>query len=228
MTNEVYSISEIAPRHSSATKTISARPLIKGRFLKRSMDLAGAGIGVTLLSPLLLGLALAVKATSKGPVFFRQDRHGLNGETFTALKFRSMYTDRGDSTGVQQTVKNDPRITPVGRFLRRSNFDELPQLFNVLKGEMSLVGPRPHVPGMLANGVTYEEFDPRYQSRHVVKPGITGLAQVNGFRGETRDAYAAHMRLKYDLEYIERQSSVLDVKIIIGTVIREFIKGNGY
>ncbi|MEM9634581.1 MAG: sugar transferase, partial [Pseudomonadota bacterium] len=123
---------------------------------------------------------------------------------------------------------DDPRITTVGNFLRRSNFDELPQLINVLKGEMSLVGPRPHVPGMLANGVPYEDFDPRYLSRHQVKPGITGLAQVNGFRGETRNAYAASMRLHFDLEYIRRRSMFLDLKIIVKTVIKEFFKGNGY
>lgn len=196
--------------------------------LKRSLDLFGSILGLVLLLPLFAVLAASIKLTSKGPVLFRQKRHGLNGETFTALKFRSMYVHDCDHTGVRQTVKNDPRITPVGRFLRRSNFDELPQLINVLKGEMSLVGPRPHVPGMLADGVPYEEFDPRYQSRHRIKPGITGLAQVNGFRGETRDAYTASMRLYYDLKYIEVRSITLDVKIIFTTVIQEFFGGKGY
>lgn len=215
---------------STSPRNVLLRDLsrLQHRLLKRAMDTAGAAAGIILLAPLLLGLAIIIKMTSKGPILFRQERHGRHGETFVAYKFRSMYTDRCDSSGVQQTVKNDPRITPVGRFLRRSNFDELPQLFNVLKGEMSLVGPRPHVPGMLANGVPYEEFDPRYQSRHKVKPGITGLAQVNGFRGETKDAYAARMRLEHDLAYIGTQSIVLDIKIIIGTVVREFFKGNGY
>lgn len=198
------------------------------QFSKRGLDIFGAVAGLVVLLPLFAFLAAAIKLTSKGPVFFKQKRHGLNGKIFTAYKFRSMYTNRCDQSGVRQTTKNDPRITPVGRFLRRSNFDELPQLMNVLKGEMSLVGPRPHVPGMLANGVPYEVFDPRYQSRHKVKPGITGLAQVKGFRGETKDAYAASMRLKYDLEYIETRSLFVDVKILINTVIQEFLGGKGY
>lgn len=180
-----------------------------------------------LLSPLLIALAVAIKTTSRGPVLFRQERHGLNGDTFTILKFRSMHVADCDLTGVQQTIKNDPRITPVGSFLRRSNFDELPQLINVLKGEMSLVGPRPHVPGMLANGIPYDHFDKRYHDRHQVLPGITGLAQINGFRGETRDAHAARMRLEYDLAYVEKRSTWLDVKIICMTVFKEFLNASG-
>ena len=207
-----------------------ASPPRAASFLKRTLDLVGAAGGLVVLSPLLVGLAVTIKATSKGPVLFRQERHGLNGKTFVTYKFRSMYLDRCDSSGVRQTQKNDPRVTPVGRFLRRSNFDELPQLLNVVKGEMSLVGPRPHVPGMLANGMPYEIFDSRYQLRHRVKPGITGLAQVNGFRGETRDAYAARMRLHYDLEYIRAHSPLGDLKIIGATIVREFFKqsGSGY
>ncbi|WP_421982326.1 exopolysaccharide biosynthesis polyprenyl glycosylphosphotransferase [Roseibium sp.] len=196
--------------------------------LKRSLDLFGAVCGLLLLTPLFVILAAAIKVTSKGPVLFKQNRHGLDGKTFKAYKFRSMYVDQCDQSGVRQTVKDDPRITPIGRFLRKSNFDELPQLLNVLKGEMSLVGPRPHVPGMLANGLPYEQFDPRYQLRHRVKPGITGLAQVNGFRGETKTAHAASMRLYYDLKYIEVRSIFLDVKIIVSTVIQEFFGGKGY
>ncbi|MEJ8473310.1 sugar transferase [Roseibium algae] len=197
------------------------------RPLKRALDIALSVSGLILLSPLLVGISIAIKLTSKGHVLFRQERHGLNGNTFILYKFRSMYADRCDRSGVQQTVKGDRRITPVGRFLRQSNFDELPQLFNVLKGDMSIVGPRPHVPGMLANGMPYEQFDPLYQSRHQVRPGITGLAQANGFRGETRDPYAAHMRLYYDLTYIDKRSTWLDFKIIMATLVREFIKGNG-
>ncbi|WP_346911915.1 sugar transferase [uncultured Roseibium sp.] len=200
----------------------------KSRPLKRAIDVVGASAAVGLLSPLLLGLAVTIRATSKGPVFFRQERHGKNGEVITVLKFRSMYVDQCDHSGVQQTVKNDPRVTPIGRFLRRSNFDELPQLFNVIRGDMSLVGPRPHVPGMLAAGVPYEEFDARYHDRHAVLPGITGLAQVNGFRGETKDAHAARMRLHYDLTYVDQQSTLLDIKIMVGTIVREFFKGRGY
>lgn len=196
--------------------------------LKKLLDLTGAATGLLLLFPLLVAISVAIKLTSRGPVFFRQKRYGLNGAPFTVLKFRTMHLNMCDCTGVRQTVENDPRVTLVGSFLRKSNFDELPQLINVLKGDMSLVGPRPHVPGMLAAGVPYEEFDPRYMDRHRVLPGITGLAQVNGFRGETREAYAARMRLEHDLAYIRQQSVLLDVKIILATVAREFFSGKGY
>jgi len=196
--------------------------------LKKLLDLTGAGTGLLLLFPLFVAVSVAIKLTSRGPVFFKQTRYGLNGAPFTVLKFRTMHVDMCDSTGVRQTVENDPRVTLVGAFLRKSNFDELPQLINVLKGDMSLVGPRPHVPGMLAAGVPYEEFDPRYMDRHRVLPGITGLAQVKGFRGETREVYAARMRLEHDLAYIRQQSVLLDVKIILATVAREFFSGKGY
>lgn len=181
-----------------------------------------------LLLPLFVAIATAIKITSRGPVIFSQKRYGLNGELFTIFKFRTMHQHLGDGSGVAQTVSNDPRVTAVGSFLRRSNFDELPQLLNVLRGDMSLVGPRPHVPGMLAAGVDYEKFDKRYMDRHQVRPGITGLAQVNGFRGETTDAYSAKMRLEYDLQYLEQQCFLLDIKLIGQTVAREFISGNGY
>ncbi|MFD1696774.1 sugar transferase [Roseibium aestuarii] len=229
MTHDFYSFEKTASGrarllfHPGASHT---RPLSQ-RIAKRSLDLVGATAGLVLLSPLLAGIAIAIKATSPGPVLFRQARHGLGGDTFITYKFRSMHTDRCDQSGVAQTVENDPRITPLGRFLRRSNFDELPQLLNILKGDMSLVGPRPHVPGMRANGVPYEEFDLRYPMRHRVRPGLTGLAQVNGFRGETRDARAARGRLELDLEYIETQSLALDVKIIARTVAQEFFRASG-
>jgi len=196
--------------------------------LKRLVDITGAFTGLVLLFPLFVVIAVAIKLTSRGPVFFRQERHGHKGSRFTVLKFRSMRFDQCDRTGLKQAVANDPRVTAVGSFLRKSNFDELPQLINVLKGDMSLVGPRPHVPGMLAAGVPYEAFDARYMDRHAVLPGITGLAQVNGFRGETRDAYAARMRLEYDLAYIRRQSVLLDIRILATTIVKEFFKGNGY
>ncbi|MEM5584510.1 MULTISPECIES: sugar transferase [Alphaproteobacteria] len=196
--------------------------------LKKMLDLTGAAAALILLFPLMVAISIAIKLTSRGPVFFRQQRLGLNGTLFTVLKFRSMRTEQCDVSGVAQTIANDPRLTPIGAFLRKSNFDELPQLINVLKGEMSLVGPRPHVPGMLAAGVPYEEFDPRYPDRHSVLPGITGLAQANGFRGDTRKAYAAHMRLEHDLAYIRRQSFLLDLRILVATLVREFFKGSGY
>ncbi|WP_428643689.1 sugar transferase [Roseibium sp.] len=197
-------------------------------ILKRSLDIFGSASGLLLLFPLFVAVALAIKLTSRGPVFFRQQRYGLNGTPFTILKFRTMYVDLCDQSGVSQTVTNDPRVTWIGRFLRRSNFDELPQLMNVLRGEMSLVGPRPHVPGMLAAGVPYEEFDERYMDRHSALPGITGLAQVRGYRGETKDAHAALMRLRSDLEYVETQTFFLDVQIILQTIVTEFFTGCGY
>lgn len=198
------------------------------KTFKRTFDLLGATAGIILLFPLLALIAVVIKANSQGPVIFRQMRYGEDGKLFEIYKFRTMYVDKCDHSGVRQTIANDPRVTAVGDFLRRSNFDELPQLFNVLRGEMSLVGPRPHVPGMLAAGIPYEDFDQRYMDRHKVKPGLTGLAQVNGCRGETKDRRAAQVRLEYDLSYIEQQSVRLDVKIIYETVVKEFFKGNGY
>ncbi|MCV0423844.1 MAG: sugar transferase [Roseibium sp.] len=201
-------------------------PLVQ-RILKRSVDLFGATAGLALLFPLLATVALIIKMSSPGPVFFRQKRYGLNGIPFTIFKFRTMHVHLCDASGVAQTVANDPRITPIGFFLRKSNFDELPQLINVLKGDMSLVGPRPHVPGMLAVGVPYEIFDQRYMGRHHVRPGITGLAQVNGCRGETKTELSARMRLEYDLIYVQAQSFWLDATILVKTIVREFFKGSG-
>ncbi len=198
------------------------------RRAKRAFDLLGASVGLVLLAPLLLGCAAAIKLGSRGPVFFRQNRYGRDGRLFSIYKFRTMRSDLGDGTGVQQTVKNDPRVTRVGAFLRRSSFDELPQLLNVLEGTMSLVGPRPHVPNMLAAGVRYEDFDPDYMARHAVLPGITGLAQVRGFRGETDSYAAARGRLDHDLEYTRTASFWGDVKIILGTLRSEFLSGTGY
>ena len=198
------------------------------RVMKTSFDVALAGAALVLLSPLFLVIATIIKLTSPGPVMFRQDRYGLNGEVFSIYKFRTMSQDNGDLSGVTQTVKDDPRATASGRFLRSTSFDELPQLINIVKREMSVVGPRPHVPGMLANGILYEEFDSRYMDRHRVLPGLTGLAQVKGFRGETNTEHSARMRLNYDLEYIRRQSIRLDLRITINTFWKEFFRGSGY
>jgi lipopolysaccharide/colanic/teichoic acid biosynthesis glycosyltransferase len=198
------------------------------RILKRSYDLGVASVALLLLVPFFIVFAALIKLGSPGPVFFRQDRYGLNGELFSIFKFRTMAQDSGDVTGIEQTVANDPRVTPVGRILRKTSFDELPQIFNILKGDMSVVGPRPHVAGMLANGVDYEEFDSRYMSRHVVRPGLTGLAQISGFRGETSTEHSARMRLEYDLRYIRDQSILLDIKVTAKTFLNEFIGGTGY
>ena len=195
---------------------------------KRLFDILGSIVGLVLLSPLLLGAAIAVKLSSPGPVLFCQKRYGKGGKLITVYKFRTMRMASGDASGVKQTVKNDPRITRVGSFLRKTSIDELPQLLNVLLGTMSIVGPRPHVPNMIAAGMRYEDFDKRYMDRCAVAPGITGLAQVNGFRGETSSEHSARQRLEYDLEYIRNRSFGLDLRIIVDTLRNEFLKGSGY
>ena len=195
---------------------------------KRLVDVVGAAFGLLLLSPLLIAVAAIVKLTSAGPVFFRQERTGLGNKPFQILKFRSMYTDRCDLSGVAQTVADDPRITPIGRIIRKTNIDELPQLINVLLGDMSLVGPRPHVPGMLAAGVRYEELVIGYERRHAMRPGITGLAQANGLRGPTTEVEPSVMRVVRDIEYIRNFSIWLDIRILFRTVINEILRGKGF
>ena len=194
---------------------------------KRLLDIAGASVALLIFAPLFFAIAIGIKATSSGPVFFRQPRYGRRNRLFQIYKFRTMYRHLHDPTGVRQTTGNDARVTPIGRILRRTSLDELPQLINVIKGEMSLVGPRPHVPGMLAGGLVYEDLVPYYFQRHMVRPGITGLAQISGCRGSTAQANAAIARIHHDLEYIETCSVSLDLRIIARTVIREFLLGNG-
>lgn len=186
--------------------------------LKRGFDVVVAAALIVLLSPVLLAVAAAVKFTSKGPVFFVQRRWGKGNVPFLLYKFRSMHVDLQDRSGIAHTVKNDPRVTAVGRFIRRSSLDELPQLFNVLLGDMSLVGPRAHVLGMHAAGVRYEDLVPEYFARHAVRPGITGLAQVRGLRGEVTDAAHAQARVDSDLEYIRTFSVWRDIRIMLATV----------
>jgi lipopolysaccharide/colanic/teichoic acid biosynthesis glycosyltransferase len=194
---------------------------------KRTIDVIGAGFGLLIFAPLLIGIAIAIKSTSPGPVFFRQKRYGYHNRRFWIYKFRTMYTHLSDQRGTHQTTSGDPRVTPVGRLLRKTSLDELPQLINVLIGDMSLVGPRPHVPGMLAGGILYEELTPYYFQRHNMRPGITGLAQVSGYRGSTAVPLSAIERLDRDLHYIELWSLGLDLKIIMHTVVREFFSGSG-
>ena len=181
--------------------------------LKRAFDNIGAGLGVVLLAPLFLMVGMAIKLDSPGPVFFRQQRRGFNGRTFRIWKFRTMSVT--EENGGRQATRDDPRITRVGRFLRRYSIDELPQLFNVLMGEMSLVGPRPHA-------VDHDDEFTRqmrlYARRHKVLPGITGWAQVNGYRGLTDTEEKLRRRIELDLEYIERWSIWFDLYIILRTV----------
>jgi exopolysaccharide biosynthesis polyprenyl glycosylphosphotransferase len=213
-----------------AARVARAPPVLKepGRSrLKRMFDVAVAGSVLMFFAPLLAAIAIAIKLTSPGPVLFRQYRYGYRNHRFRIYKFRTMYTHLSDRSGVRQTTSDDPRVTTIGRVLRHTSLDELPQLVNVIRGDMSLVGPRPHVPGMLAASMPYEHLVPYYFERHVVRPGVTGLAQVSGFRGSTKDAQSAIGRISCDLEYIENWSLWLDIRIIVRTAVREFLSGSG-
>jgi lipopolysaccharide/colanic/teichoic acid biosynthesis glycosyltransferase len=196
-------------------------------IFKRFLDVFGAAGLLLLVMPGVLLIALAIKLSSPGPVLFRQQRYGRHNSQFEILKFRTMFVHASDPSGVRQTCEFDPRVTPIGRLLRKSSLDELPQLWNVIRGDMSFVGPRPHVPGMLAGGIVYERLVPGYFERHRMRPGITGLAQVKGFRGSTADPARALARIEHDLEYVERWSIGLDLSILCQTVRREFLSGSG-
>lgn len=195
--------------------------------LKRGCDIVLSLAALVLLSPLLIAVAVIIATTSRGKVLFRQKRDGLNGKIIEVYKFRSMYQDRGDLSGVAQTVKDDPRITPIGRVIRRTSIDELPQLFNILRGDMSVIGPRPHPLGMRASGMRYDELVPYYHLRHVMKPGLSGWAQANGYRGPTDDAMLATHRIEHDLAYVQHFSLWLDLRIILMTLKKEFLQGSG-
>jgi putative colanic acid biosynthesis UDP-glucose lipid carrier transferase len=190
---------------------------LRNQYLKRAFDIVASSIALLVFSPLLIAAAVAVKVNSKGSILFRQQRWGLNGKVFHIYKFRSMYQhtcDNGNGT-VVQAKKRDTRITSVGCVLRSTSIDELPQLFNVLKGDMSLIGPRPHAVG---HNEYYAPKIRHYISRHRVKPGLSGLAQVHGYRGETPKLEQMHKRVSYDTAYIRRWSVWLDMQIIFRTV----------
>ena len=190
-------------------------------FVKRAMDIALAAVGLVLLSPFLCVLALLVKLTSPGPIFYRQERCGLNGKPFMMLKFRSMRADAEQQCGAVWTIKDDPRRTRFGTFIRKTSLDELPQLINVLRGDMSLVGPRPERPVFIQK---FQKTIPNYTARHAVKAGITGWAQVNGWRGNT----SLRKRIQYDLYYITHWTPWLDLKIMWMTVWQGLIHRNAY
>ena len=185
------------------------------RAFKRAVDIVGSAVGLVMFAPLLLAVALAVKIDTRGPVFFRQARGGVNGRKFSIVKFRTMSVMEDGPVVVQATGEDD-RVTRVGRSLRRSSIDELPQLFNVLRGDMSLVGPRPHA---IAHDLQYSRLIAHYPHRQHVKPGITGWAQVNGFRGETPTVSLMKKRCDLDLWYINNWSLWLDVRILFLTVV---------
>ena len=186
--------------------------------LKTIQDRLIAGVLLVLLSPLLALIALAVKWDSAGPALFKQIRHGFNNEPIEVYKFRSMYLDQTDAQGLRQATRSDPRVTRVGRFIRKTSLDELPQLFNVaILGNLALVGPRPHAPLSKAADRLYDEVVDGYFARHRVKPGITGWAQVNGWRGETDTVEKLEQRVAHDLYYIENWSMLFDLKILAMT-----------
>jgi Undecaprenyl-phosphate glucose phosphotransferase len=180
------------------------------------------------LAPVMLGVALAVRLTSPGPVLFRQKRYGFNNELIEVFKFRSMYVNQSDAGAAKLVTRDDPRVTPVGRFIRKTSLDELPQLFNVIKGELSLVGPRPHALQAKAANTLYDQVVDGYFARHKVKPGITGWAQVNGWRGETDTSDKIQKRVEHDLHYIENWSILFDIRIMLATPIALFRTKNAY
>ena len=183
--------------------------------------LFGAVVALILFSPVMLITAIVIKATSPGPLIFKQERIGLKNKPFYMYKFRSMVVQEDTDEKKEWTTKNDPRVTPVGRFIRRTSIDELPQLFNVLMGTMSLVGPRPERPQFVDK---FKEEIPRYMIKHQVRPGLTGWAQVNGYRGYT----SIRKRIEYDLYYIENWTIGFDFKIILLTFFKGFINKNAY
>ena len=223
----VYTLMNASMSHIGNIQTISVydNPMRGGNAaLKRFEDIIlSLGILSIIAIPLLF-IAIAVKVTSKGPVIFKQNRYGLDGKKIKVWKFRSM-TVTENSDVVTQATKGDARITPLGAFLRRTSLDELPQFINVLQGRMSVVGPRPHA---VAHNESYRKEVDYYMLRHKVRPGITGWAQVNGWRGETDTIDKMEMRIKYDLEYIRNWTLWLDVKIVIFTVFRSFNDKNAY
>jgi putative colanic acid biosynthesis UDP-glucose lipid carrier transferase len=202
--------------------TLSETPL-EGRqlLLKNMEDRTLALLILVFASPIMLLTAIAIKLESAGPVLFTQERTGWDGRVFRIWKFRSMRLHDDDDGVVRQATRDDPRVTRVGRFVRRTSIDELPQLFNVLAGQMSLVGPRPHA---IQHNALYAERISAYLARHRIKPGITGLAQVNGYRGETKELHEMEQRLNYDIEYINNWSLMLDLSILVRTAFTLFSK----
>ena len=213
------------------TEDILGMPVINIRYVplsntfpaavKRLMDIVGSIICIILAAPLMLVCCAIIKTTSPGPVIFCQERVGLHNRPFMMYKFRSMVVQEAKTEKKAWTVRDDPRVTPIGRFMRKTSIDELPQLFNVLKGEMSLVGPRPERPFFVEK---FQEEIPRYMVKHQVRPGMTGWAQVNGYRGDT----SIRRRIDCDLYYIENWSIGLDIKILFLTVFKGFINNNAY
>ncbi|MCM1134629.1 MAG: undecaprenyl-phosphate glucose phosphotransferase [Clostridium sp.] len=220
----------LVPSHPY-TEDLMGLPVINIRYVpltntlnwvaKRAIDIIGAFLGIVLLSPIMLLVAIIVKCSSRGPVIFKQERVGLHNKPFYMYKFRTMEMQKQSAEEKAWTVRDDPRVTKVGKLLRRTSLDELPQLFNILTGEMSLVGPRPERPQFVEK---FKEEIPRYMIKHQVRPGLTGWAQINGYRGDT----SIRKRIEYDLFYIENWTMSMDFKIMFLTLFKGFINKNAY
>ncbi len=229
-------ISELTFGHSVRTSygdlhllNLRKRPMEGWRqFVKFLEDRIIAALIFLMILPVMTVIAILIKLDSKGPVLFAQNRYGFNNKLIKVYKFRSMYSDKTDANAEKLVTRNDSRITKIGAFLRRTSLDELPQFINVLKGEMSIVGPRPHALKASAAGRLYDDIVDDYAKRHRVKPGITGWAQINGWRGETDTEEKILKRVEYDLEYIENWSLTFDLKIIFKTIFGGFLGKNAY
>ena len=213
-TEDILGLPVINIRYVPLSNTFNA-------MVKRVMDIIGSVFGIIVASPLMPVMCFLIKITSPGPLIYKQDRVGLHNRTFRMYKFRSMEVQPEAEEKKAWTVKNDPRVTGIGRFMRRTSIDELPQLFNILKGDMSLVGPRPERPFFVEK---FREEIPRYMVKHQVRPGLTGWAQVNGYRGDT----SIRKRIEYDLYYIENWTVGFDIKILFLTIFKGFINKNAY
>ena len=213
-TEDLLGLPVINIRHVPLSNALNA-------FSKRCVDLFGAIVALILFSPVMAVVSVIIKATSPGPLIFRQERIGLQNKPFPMYKFRSMVVQDAASEKAKWTVQNDPRVTPIGKFIRKTSIDELPQLFNVLKGDMSLVGPRQERPQFVEK---FREEIPRYMVKHQVRPGLTGWAQVNGYRGDT----SIRKRIEHDLYYIENWTLGFDFKILFLTFFKGFVNKNAY
>lgn len=213
-TEDILGLPVINIRHVPLTNTFNAA-------VKRMMDIIGSVCGIIVASPVMLVACLFIKLTSPGPLIYKQERVGLHNKNFWMYKFRSMEVQPESAEKKAWTTKNDPRVTGVGKFMRRTSIDELPQLFNILKGDMSLVGPRPERPFFVEK---FREEIPRYMVKHQVRPGLTGWAQVNGYRGDT----SIRKRIEYDLYYIENWTVGFDIKIMFLTIFKGFVNKNAY
>jgi putative colanic acid biosysnthesis UDP-glucose lipid carrier transferase len=214
----------ISPQHIEGFSLRSDNKLVAKSFFKRLLDISISAPVLLFLMPAFLVIALLIKIESRGPVFFLQRRTGLNGRIFHIYKFRSM-TVTEDGAKVTQAKKDDKRVTIVGKVIRKTSVDELPQLINILIGDMSLVGPRPHA---LSHDAEFANIVPEYYHRTQTRPGLTGLAAIRGYRGEVHDAECLKQRIKYDIEYIDSWSIWLDIQIILCTVPMVFSDKNAY